>query len=178
MKVMKKSSALRIWLSGSALAIYLAFVLYVTLTPSPIDLSFRHDLERLLEELHERGVPGVVDYNFVEFTSNVALFVPGGFIAFLLLPRRGWWLVLLIGPIFSIAIEFAQHTFLPARFPTVADVLANSIGVFIGAILAIILRFLVSWRDGLVLSQTHADLRAKPESTAGLPSNTSSVTNR
>lgn len=154
---MRRSSLLRIWFSATSLTLYVAFVLFITLTPSPVDLSFRHDLESLLVKLHSRGVPALIDYGFVEFTSNIALFVPVGFIASLLLPRRVWWLVLLIGPLFSAAIEFAQQTFLPARYATVSDVVANSIGVLIGAVFAVLLRLVTSWRDRLVVDQAIAD---------------------
>lgn len=150
---MKRSSALRVWLAAIALSIYVAFVLIVTLTPSPVDLSFRNDLVNLLDKLHERGLPGLIDYRFVEFTSNVTLFIPVGFIASLLLPRRAWWLVLLIGPLFSLAIEFAQQTFLPARYATVSDVVANSIGTLVGAVVAVLLRLLVSRRDRFIVEE-------------------------
>lgn len=163
---MRKSSTLRTWCAALVLAPYLAFVLYVTLRPAPIDVSFRHDLDRLLEELHERSLPRMVTYNFIEFTGNIALFIPLGFIISLLLPRRIWWLVLIIGPLLSIAIELTQFALLPARYATVADVMSNSIGIVIGAVAAIFLRLLVSWRDELILR--HA-LGEKPvEADAGI----------
>lgn len=154
---MRPSSRLRVWLASTALALYAAFVLTVTLTPSPVDKPFRHDLERLLEELHERGLPEIVTYGFVEFASNVGLFVPLGFVAALLLARRWWWLVLLTGPLFSLAIELTQSTLLPERYATASDVLANSIGALVGALLAVTLRALVAWRDRLVIGQTLQD---------------------
>lgn len=153
---MKSSSKLRVWFASVMLTAYVGFVLLVTLTPSPVDKPFQHDLQRILEELHDRGLPGFVGYDFVEFSSNVALFIPIGFVAALLLPRRGWWLVLLVGPLFSVAIEFLQHSVLPERYATVSDVLANSIGTLIGALFAVLLRLLTSWRDRLVLEQVLA----------------------
>lgn len=159
---MKPSSRLRIWLASLALAVYVALVLTVTLTPSPVDKPFRHDLERLLEELHERGLPAIVTYGFVEFASNVGMFIPIGFIAALLLARRWWWLVLLLGPLFSLAIELMQRTLLPERYATFSDVLANSIGALVGALLAVILRALVAWRDRLLIDQALADPRGRP----------------
>ena len=159
---MKPSSRLRIWLASTALALYVAFVLVITLTQSPIDKPFRHDLDRLLEELHERGLPGIVTYGLIEFASNIAMFIPIGFIAALLLPRRWWWLVLLIGPLFSVAVELMQRTFLPERYATFSDVLANSIGVLIGALLAVILRALVAWRDHLLIDQALVDPGGRP----------------
>jgi VanZ family protein len=152
----RQASALRVWFAGVALALYVAFILVVTLSPSPVDLSFRHDLESLLEKLHDRGVPEFVGYGFVEFASNVVLFIPLGFIASLVLPRRGWWLVLLLGPLFSGAIELAQRLFLPERFATVSDILANSIGAIVGAIAAVLLKLLIAWRDRLVLDDASA----------------------
>ena len=60
---MRRSSALRIWFAAVALALYVAFVLVVTLTPSPVDLSFRDDLVSLLDRHSElRGVSATADF--------------------------------------------------------------------------------------------------------------------
>lgn len=146
------------WFASGGLVVYVALVLTVTLTPSPVDRPFRHDLDRLIEKLHRHGLPGSIGYDQIEFLSNVAMFVPIGFIAALLLPRRSWWLVLFAGPLFSGAIELAQLAFLPERHATLSDVLANSAGALVGAICAVLLRLVVAWRDRLVVEQAMRQL--------------------
>jgi glycopeptide antibiotics resistance protein len=80
------------------------------------------------------------------------MFVPLGFLCALLLPARVWWLALLICPGLSIAIELTQATFLAARFATVTDVLANSIGAIVGILVAVVLRSVVYERDQKVVA--------------------------
>jgi len=58
--------------------------------------------------------------------------LPAGFLVALLLPARRWWLALLICPAISIGIELTQAIFLSARFATVNDVIANSLGAVLG----------------------------------------------
>ena len=69
--------------------------------------------------------------------------------------------MLLIGPLFSLAIDFAQQTFLPARYATASDVLANSLGTLIGAAFAVILRLLVAWRDRYIVERALADRESR-----------------
>ena len=70
----------------------------------------------------------------------------------LLLPRRLWWLALLICPALSTCIELTQATFLAARFATVTDVISNSIGGVLGTIVAFLLRAIVYTRDEKVIA--------------------------
>ena len=62
----------------------------------------------------------------MEFTANIAMFVPVGLLFLLLVGRRRWWLALAGGVALTCAIEFAQ-IFLPGRFSDVRDILANSL---------------------------------------------------
>lgn len=118
-------------------------------------------LEEALAWLHARGLPAWVTYDVIEIAANVVLFVPfGAFVAFALLgsqSRRATTgslserseskgsnaLPLLIpttlGLALSLAIEFVQAEFLPARFATVSDLVANTSGAFLGAVLTVVM---------------------------------------
>lgn len=89
------------------------------------------DVLKALAWLQERGLPAWVSYNAVERLANVALFVVPGLVASLLLPRRHWWLALLLCLGFSAAMELAQ-LLLPARSASGDDILLNGTGALIG----------------------------------------------
>lgn len=145
----------------TALALgYGAFLAFVVFWPSPIDQPVESLLDRAIAELHERGVPTFVDYTFIESFANVLLFVPVGLLFGLMVPLRWWPVALLLGPALSAGIELAQRYLLEARYATVEDVIANSIGATIGVLLAVILRAVVKARDERVIER-HEALRAR-----------------
>ncbi len=85
-----------------------------------------------------------------DFPPNVLLFVPFGYSMAVLLAR--WlkrpftivWLTSLLGFLFSLLIEYLQ-TYLD-RFPSAADILANTIGTIVGIITYLIFgAFLFRW---------------------------------
>jgi hypothetical protein len=142
---------MRVKLTAWLLAAYALAVAAVVFTPSPVDRPLREDLDRIIQELHESGVPQFIGYGDIEFLSNVVMFVPIGFLLALVLPRRTWALAIVAGPLLSGAIEATQLLVLPERYATLQDVVANGIGSLCGAIVAVILRMLASHRDRLVL---------------------------
>ncbi len=70
-----------------------------------------------------------------EFLANIVLFVPLGLLLVIAFSRAETWGVLLIGYSVSATIELMQ-TVLPSRYPTLSDVLANTLGTAIGCLLA------------------------------------------
>ena len=66
------------------------------------------------------------------------MFVPFGIFLVLLFGRRMWWLAVVLGVLMTIVIEFAQQ-FVPNRVSDPRDLLANSLGAVIGAVLALVL---------------------------------------
>jgi hypothetical protein len=104
--------------------------------PVPVDRGAATYLMRWLRQLHSWGVPPWFDYGVVEFSSNVILFVPLGALVAIILGLRLWWGGAVAGFILSVVIELGQMAFLPARFPSVADVAANTIGALAGALAA------------------------------------------
>ena len=131
---------------------YAGVVAAMTLSPTPLDQGFESSIDKVLGVLHRNGVPEWFGYNKLEFSANVAMFVPLGFLAALMLPAKVWWLALLICPGLSVAIELTQATFLAARFATATDVVANTIGAVVGILVAVILRAIVYERDQKVIA--------------------------
>jgi len=150
-------SRIREWLAVTMLVATVLLVLALTMGPTPLDQGFESTVDRLLAILHRNGVPIWFGYNKLEFSANVVMFIPLGFLVSILLPLRAWWLALLITPAFSMLIEFTQATVLSARFATVADVAANSIGGFLGALAALGLRYVVHKRDETVVARAMWD---------------------
>ena len=154
------AGAFRVRFVAVLTAMYLVVVLVVTLTPTAVDRDLTPYLDRVLQELHERGVPGFVSYGFIEFTANIVFFVPVGFLGGLLLTHRFWWLAILLGGAFSAAIETTQGLFLPGRVASVADVVANTSGAIAGCLVAVAVRMVILHRDVLVISDVLEGRRA------------------
>lgn len=79
------------------------------------------------------GVALSTSYAVFEFLANIALFVPLGLLLVAAWPRSNAWLIVLIGYSASATIELVQ-TMLPSRYPTLSDVIANTLGTAIGCI--------------------------------------------
>jgi len=109
------------------LALLVAYVVTLALIafwPTHVD----RDAGPLLDAI-ERMFPWAT-YRRIEFTANVALFVPFGMLLTLLM--RSWPLALGSGVAASLAIEFVQEVALPGRTASVLDVVANSLGTAAG----------------------------------------------
>ena len=145
-------SHLRVTLAIAILIAYAGVVVAATLSPTPLDQGYEGSIERVLSILHRNGIPEWFGYNKLEFSANIAMFVPIGFLITLLLPARVWWLALLISPAFSVAIELTQLVALSSRFATVTDVVSNSLGALIGILFAVILRAALYARDTKVIA--------------------------
>lgn len=137
----------RLRLAGGILIAYAVAVLAVTLWPTPVDQGFEPTISRGLALLHRNGLPTWFGYNKLEFGANIVMFVPAGFLVALMLPRRRWWLSVLIVPALSIAIELTQAVFLSSRFATINDVVANSLGAVLGISLFLLVRGMLPIRE-------------------------------
>jgi glycopeptide antibiotics resistance protein len=137
----------RLWVSTLLLAVYASFVLLVTMWPNPQQLEFGSISTRVLKVLHNLGVPEWFGYDKLEFTANIAMFVPLGFLLGLALSRKVWWLAIFMLPAFSGGIEYVQGIALDERVSTMYDVAANTIGGYVGLLLAIIMRAMIYQRD-------------------------------
>ncbi|MFI2753239.1 VanZ family protein [Cellulomonas sp. P22] len=111
-----------------------AVVAVVTLSPVPLQQVLDRPLGRVLALLHGWGLPGSA--HLAEAAANVALFVPLGLLAALVLARRWWWAVLVGAALASLTIEVVQHAVLAQRVGSARDVLANTLGTLVGIGLA------------------------------------------
>ncbi|WP_374854732.1 VanZ family protein [Herbiconiux liangxiaofengii] len=118
------------------LAAYSVLVLVIVAWPTPVDQKAHGYIIRLLREAHDHHVLMFVGYAQVEFSANVAMFVPLGLLLGVLLGPRRWGYAILIGFALSSTIELLQFALLPGRYGTVDDVIANTSGAVIGALLA------------------------------------------
>lgn len=117
-----------LWLSGKA---------YTKVDPVPF-----HDLRVLKDRLAEGPVPVPT---FVALVSpmilNLLLFLPWGFLVFVLLDRpdrpvpQTYLLTLVLAVGMSLAVEATQY-FLPTRVTDINDVIFNAGGATLGAVLA------------------------------------------
>lgn len=115
------------------LILTLAAVFWITLTPQPFEQDqYSAWVEWTLNALHAMGVPPSFGYSELEVAANVVMFVPLGLFLTLALERRRAWVGLVALPALSGGIELAQLLFLPTRYPTLSDILANSLGAWIG----------------------------------------------
>ncbi|MBM7476511.1 VanZ family protein [Curtobacterium herbarum] len=106
---------------------------------TPVDASAQPWLDRLIGAAQRRGAPGWFDYVMIESLANVAFFVPLGLLVVLLAGARWWWAGAGAGLLVSATIETGQALFLPARFATIDDVVANTMGAVLGAVLGVVL---------------------------------------
>ncbi len=104
--------------------------------PTPVDRPVQGLLADTLSFLHRHGIPDWFNYQFVEATANVMLFVPVGFVSALSFPEKRWWQVGAFGLLVSGCIELGQLIFLHDRFASPTDIVTNMSGTVIGALIS------------------------------------------
>jgi len=113
----------------------------VTLTPAHVDQHHDGWIGALLGFFSAHRLTGWLTFATVEKLANVAMFVPFGFLLAMLMRRSRWWIGWLTGALFSCFIEGTQGTLLAAtRVADVSDLITNTLGAGIGAVLAVLLR--------------------------------------
>ena len=118
----------------AAMSIPLALIAF---WPSPVDGPVQGELASILSFLHTHGIPRWFNYKFVEAAANVALFIPLGVVASLAFAEKRWWKIGAFGLIVSGCMELGQLLFLHNRFASLQDIVTNTGGAVIGALLAI-----------------------------------------
>lgn len=78
-------------------------------------------------------IPFFYTYTVLEFVANIALFIPFGLLLALGWSRLKTWHLAVLGLVTSGAIEFVQ-IFLPTRFSTISDLVANTAGAAVGCL--------------------------------------------
>jgi len=110
-------------------------VAVIVLWPGPPAADAQHALRDFLARAHRGWLPRWVSFGLIEWSSNVLMFLPIGFLGALAVrPSRRWWVVP-AAAVASVVIEFTQQALLPARTASLADVLANTLGALIGVAL-------------------------------------------
>lgn len=130
------------------LIFYTLFIGFMTLTPMQLDVSPSGPIGRLLQFFADHQVTSWLTYTLVEKLANVAMFVPFGLLVALHMGRRRWWVGWAVGAAFTCLIEGTQATLLsPTRYATISDLITNTLGAGIGAVLALVLMILLPSRD-------------------------------
>lgn len=131
---MKLLQSYRLWrLILSAMMVALALVAF---WPTPVDQPIQGLLARILRSVHRNGIPDWFSYRFVEASANICLFIPIGFVSSLAFPKKAWWRVGAFGLLLSGTMELGQLLFLHNRFASPLDLMTNTSGAVIGALLA------------------------------------------
>lgn len=122
--------------------LYVGFVGWMTLRPTIYGAGTASLLWSLLGRFEQHQATSWLTFDTVEGLANVALFIPLGFFLALLLPRRLFLVAALLCVVGSVGIEAFQGAFLPGRVADVRDVIHNSTGGLIGAVVAVLGRVL------------------------------------
>jgi glycopeptide antibiotics resistance protein len=69
------------------------------------------------------------------------LFVPFGALVAVLSAERLWWVCVVFGLTLSLSIELGQYLFLPQRYATASDILANTSGALLGGGIVAVVRW-------------------------------------
>ena len=120
----------------AALTIYTSGKSYTKVEPLPFD-ELRHLAHRVAHKPVSTHILAVI---IVPIIGNILLFAPWGFLTFIALYTverptvQTYVLTILLGFSFSIGIEAWQY-FLPSRVADINDVIWNTTGTILGAIL-------------------------------------------
>ena len=117
---------------------YLGVVGLVTLGPQPGGALFRTLANAVMELVWRVAPTSGFDYSDLEFSTNVAMFVPVGVLFVLLFGPRYWLLAIAAGVMLTMGIEAAQ-AFLPGRVSDPRDLLANGAGAVLGSLIGVAL---------------------------------------
>lgn len=125
--------------------VYVLAVSYLTLQPFYFTnmlaegRSINFDLNLFYNLLHMAD--GYIMFQLLYSVGNIMLFVPFGLLAPILFKHtRNFFVILILGFIFSLTIELTQAIFTPTRYGTVDDLLFNTSGAVIGYILFLIIK--------------------------------------
>lgn len=127
-----------------ALVGYLLFVGFTVWLPAAVSSTVTGLVGVMARWVAEAGIaPYQPSAVVLEILANVALFVPVGLLLPFAWPRLRLWQVTLAGGLLSVVIETVQGL-MPSRFPTLSDVIANTTGTFLGAVITCLLLTAVS----------------------------------
>lgn len=118
--------------------VYLGVVAWVTLGPQP-DFGGKNSIVmHVLDVLWEHPATDWVTYDGVEFSANIAMFLPIGLFFLLLFGRKRWWLAIMVPFLMTLGIETAQ-IWIPGRVSDVRDVISNTTGAIVGVLVGLVI---------------------------------------
>jgi len=120
-------------------AVYLVAMGFLVWLPNPDAVQYTGIVAVVARWFEPLGLPFEPTYIVLEILANVVLFVPFGILALTAFRWMRVWSATLAGLATSCLIEGVQ-LFLPTRYSTVSDLIANTAGALIGALLV------VGWR--------------------------------
>lgn len=126
-------------LLAAAYVVYLAAVAYLVWNPDPSAPGTA--VLRLTDLIVRLGLPATASRT--EFSLNVVMFVPLSLLGAFLFRR---WQVsewVSAGFLATVLIEVVQRLLLPTRTGSARDVVANTLGAFVGACAALVVRRLI-----------------------------------
>jgi glycopeptide antibiotics resistance protein len=128
------------WIVVVASAYGLAIAL-IGLWPTPVDRNLAVvELRPVAWAIRTTGLDQWEGYRLIEFSANVALFVPLGVLVLLWRTDWAWRQATLLAFAVTVIIEVLQNVLRPERFAAVSDIVANTLGGAIGALLVVLAR--------------------------------------
>ncbi|WP_167050825.1 VanZ family protein [Salinibacterium sp. ZJ77] len=124
-------------------AVYLVAVGVLVWSPAPDDVEQTGILAAVARWVAQFGLPFEATWTVLEVVGNVVLFVPFGVLAMTAFREMRVWSTAAAGLATSGIIEGVQ-LFLPTRFSTVSDLVANTAGALVGALAVALWRRRVS----------------------------------
>lgn len=125
--------------------VYVLAVSYLTMRPFYFTnmlaegQSINFDLNLFYNLLHMAD--GYLMFQLLYSVGNIMLFVPFGLLVPILFRHtRNFFVIVILGFLFSLTIELTQATFTPTRYGTVDDLLFNTSGAVIGYLLFILIK--------------------------------------
>ena len=129
----------------AGLALIIPAVLVVTLWPTHFLLRAKPRVTRGIEWLHARDLFDWLTWTRLEVLANVGMFVPVALLVTFVLGARRWWATVIACAALSVSVELVQ-ALMPGRVAAVLDVIANSLGALLGALLAVAIEAIVRRR--------------------------------
>ncbi len=85
---------------------------------------------------HAGFPPGITSFTRLEVVMNAVIIAPVTFLASLVRPRYGWRDWTALGFVAALTVETLQGLLLPGRHAALSDIVANTLGALLGAVLA------------------------------------------
>jgi glycopeptide antibiotics resistance protein len=121
-----------------AAAAYVSALALIGLWKTPVDRDVAVvDVAPVAWTIERLGLEPWQGYALIEFTGNIALFVPFGVLMLLWWRRLGWLQAAVTAFAASVTIEVLQQVLRPERFASLSDVVANTLGGAAGGLLVV-----------------------------------------